>query len=87
MAKFQLKERKTLVNWNFFVFFSVLRHFGGVMEPIIELNLKSLTFPPAEKAVLHDIHFTVKEGEFVAVTGAPASGKSMFLHTLSLIHI
>ena len=53
------------------------------MEPIIELNLKSLTFPPAENAVLHDIHFTVTEGEFVAVAGKPASGKSMFLHTLT----
>lgn len=53
------------------------------MDAMIELKLNSLIFPPAKTAVLHDIHFSVREGEFVAVAGKPASGKSMFLHTLT----
>lgn len=53
------------------------------MKPIIELNLQRLIFPPAEKAVLHDIHLTVNEGDFIAVVGKPAAGKSMLLHTLT----
>lgn len=53
------------------------------MKTMMELHLKSLTFPPAETAVLHDIDFSVRRGEFVAVAGKPASGKSMLLHTLT----
>ncbi len=53
------------------------------MAPILELHLKSLCFPAAKEPVLKDIHFAVEKGEFVAVAGKPASGKSIFLHTLT----
>ena len=53
------------------------------MAPIFDLHLKSLCFPAAKEPVLKDIHFAVEKGEFVAVAGKPASGKSIFLHTLT----
>ena len=53
------------------------------MKPILSLHLNRLTFPPQEQSVLSNIDLLIEKGECIAVTGAPASGKTMLLHTLT----
>ncbi|UWG98821.1 energy-coupling factor transporter ATPase [Dehalobacter sp. DCM] len=53
------------------------------MEPAVQLKIKALTFPPATKIVLKDIDLTIQKGDFVAITGEVASGKSMLLHCIT----
>lgn len=53
------------------------------MEPAVQIKIESLTFPPETKAALHDIDLTVAQGDFVAITGAVASGKSALLHCIT----
>lgn len=52
-------------------------------DPIIQADIKKLTFPPSAQAVLREIDFTVHRGDFIAVTGEAASGKSMLLHAIT----
>ena len=40
---------------------------------------KSYTGPKGRRVVLHDIHLTVEEGEFVVVVGASGSGKTTLI--------
>lgn len=52
-------------------------------DPIINATIEKLTFPPSAQAVLREIDFTVNQGDFIAVTGEAASGKSMLLHAIT----
>ncbi len=45
--------------------------------------MTELTFPPSEQAGLRDINFTVNAGDFIAVVGEPAGGKSILLHGIT----
>lgn len=53
------------------------------MEPVVQLKIDSLTFPPETKKVLKDIDLTINKGDFIAITGEAASGKSMLLHSIT----
>ncbi|XCH80391.1 MAG: energy-coupling factor transporter ATPase [Candidatus Dehalobacter alkaniphilus] len=53
------------------------------MEPAVQLKIESLTFPPETKKVLKDIDLTINKGDFIAITGEAASGKSMLLHSIT----
>lgn len=53
------------------------------MKPIISIDLKSLVFPDEKEAALRDIKLEINQGDFVAVTGGTASGKSLLLHTIT----
>ena len=53
------------------------------MDTVLELKIKTLTFPGEEAAALKDIDLTVAKGEFLAVTGEAAGGKSLLLHTMT----
>ncbi len=54
---------------------------------IIKLNSLSKSYLDASKklSVLKDINLSVKEGEFVAITGASGCGKSTLLHLIGLL--
>lgn len=53
------------------------------MEPVIRLIIDSLVFPPETDAILRDIDLTINQGDFVAITGESAAGKSMLLHCIT----
>lgn len=53
------------------------------METVLNVNIKSLTFPPEETAVLKNINLEIKKGECLVVTGVSGAGKSLLLHTLT----
>lgn len=53
------------------------------MDSVLALDLKSLSFPPAEAAVLSNIQLTIRKGEFLALRGESAAGKSLLLHTMT----
>lgn len=53
------------------------------MNPAIQLKIESLAFPPETKKVLKDIDLTINQGDFIAITGEAASGKSMLLHSIT----
>jgi len=53
------------------------------MEPAVQLKIESLAFPPETKKVLKDIDLTINQGDFIAITGEAASGKSMLLHSIT----
>lgn len=53
------------------------------MKTALALNISTLSFPDTGKTVLRDIALTVKEGEFIVLTGGAASGKSLLLHTMT----
>lgn len=50
---------------------------------VMDVKIDRLTFPPSEQAVLRDIDFTVNAGDFIAVVGEPAGGKSILLHGIT----
>ncbi len=45
-------------------------------SPLIQVNGLSFSFPGAKTPALHDISFTIGEGDFVGVTGPVGCGKS-----------
>ncbi|WP_368294206.1 ABC transporter ATP-binding protein [Dehalobacter sp. TBBPA1] len=53
------------------------------MEPAVQLKIESLVFPPETNKVLKDIDLTINQGDFIAITGEAASGKSMLLHSIT----
>ncbi|NTU89014.1 MAG: ATP-binding cassette domain-containing protein [Actinobacteria bacterium] len=53
------------------------------MNDSVRLNIESLTFPPETADVLKNIDLTVARGDFIAITGDAASGKSMLLHSIT----
>ncbi len=53
------------------------------MEKAVEINIKKLIFPSQGEAALHDIDLTVAKGDFVAITGGVAAGKSALLHCIT----
>ena len=50
---------------------------------IAELHLSSLYFPAESKPALHDLDLIINQGDFIVITGPPASGKSLLLHCLT----
>lgn len=53
------------------------------METIANIKIEKLVFPHEEKPVLKNIDFKINRGDFIAVTGGVASGKSILLHTIT----
>jgi len=53
------------------------------MKPIIQLDIKALTFPDEKEPALKNIKLNINEGEFIAITGGAASGKSVLLHAIT----
>lgn len=53
------------------------------MKPIIQLDLKEITFPGDKEPALKNIKLNINEGEFIAITGGAASGKSLLLHAIT----
>ena len=54
-----------------------------ILEPIIQIDLKTLRFPGESTPALRDIKLNIQEGEMIAITGDVASGKSLLLHTIT----
>src|SRR6185436_3935956 len=46
------------------------------------IDFQGLEFAYGEKNILHDIHLTVKPGQFVALVGASGSGKTTLTNLL-----
>lgn len=58
------------------------------ISPILELNQITKSYnigTPIEAEILHDITFTLKQSEFVALTGPSGSGKSTLLNVIGLL--
>lgn len=53
------------------------------MKPIIQLDINALTFPDEPEPALKNIKLNINEGEFIAITGGAASGKSLLLHAIT----
>jgi putative ABC transport system ATP-binding protein len=54
--------------------------------PLIEIEqLGKIYKGEVETPVLHDINFTIEDGEFVAIMGPSGSGKSTLLHILGFL--
>ena len=53
------------------------------MESMISIDIKALIFPEEKEAALKNIKLDIKKGDFIAVTGGAASGKSLLLHTIT----
>ncbi|WP_373482988.1 ABC transporter ATP-binding protein [Acetobacterium sp.] len=53
------------------------------MKPIIQLDIKALTFPDEQEPALKNIKLNINEGEFIAITGGAAAGKSVLLHAIT----
>ena len=53
------------------------------MKPIIQLDIKALTFPDEREPALKNIILNINEGEFIAITGGAAAGKSVLLHAIT----
>lgn len=52
-------------------------------DTIMKVTIEQLTFPPEDHALLRQIDFTVNRGDFIAVMGKAASGKSLLLHAIT----
>jgi energy-coupling factor transport system ATP-binding protein len=50
---------------------------------MIRIHIEELTFPPEERVILHDIDLDIHSGDFIVISGASASGKSMLLHAIT----
>ncbi|WP_373484645.1 ABC transporter ATP-binding protein [Acetobacterium malicum] len=53
------------------------------MKPIIQLDIKALTFPDEREPALKNIKLNINAGEFIVITGGAASGKSLLLHAIT----
>ncbi|MEG0874776.1 MAG: energy-coupling factor transporter ATPase [Clostridiales bacterium] len=53
------------------------------METAVMVNIESLVFEPEAQPALKEISLDVKKGDFVAITGGVASGKSALLHCIT----
>ena len=53
------------------------------MKPIISIDLEALVFPEEKEAALKNIKLDINQGDFIAVTGGTASGKSLLLHAIT----
>lgn len=53
----------------------------------VERLEKSYPIPGGHLQVLHEVHFTVQQGEFVAITGPSGSGKTTLLALLGALDI
>ena len=49
------------------------------MTPILEISNLSRTFPGMDRNALDGVSFTVNEGEFIVISGANGSGKSVLM--------
>lgn len=50
---------------------------------IARIQISSLYFPDQSKPALKNINLVINEGDFIAITGSPASGKSVLLHCIT----
>lgn len=50
---------------------------------IAKIQIDSVYFPDRSKPALRNINFVINEGDFIIVTGSPASGKSVLLHCIT----
>ena len=46
------------------------------MQPIVEFSHVSFTYPRSSNPAIHEISFTIRQGEFVALIGPTSAGKS-----------
>jgi len=53
------------------------------MKPTIEFHNVSKTYPPEKVPAVHDISFSVMEGEFVCLIGASGGGKTTLLKLIA----
>ena len=53
------------------------------MKTLARIKIDRLTFPGQEKPALKNIDFEIRQGDFIAVTGGAASGKSTLLHVIT----
>jgi energy-coupling factor transporter ATP-binding protein EcfA2 len=53
------------------------------MDDIIKLRSVTYTYPNRQIPAIHEVNLTVKQGEFLLVTGPSGSGKSTLLRTLN----
>ncbi|MDQ7097198.1 energy-coupling factor transporter ATPase [Desulfosporosinus sp. PR] len=53
------------------------------MDTIAKIKIDKLSFPNEKEPALKNINFEIKRGDFIAITGGVASGKSVLLHSLT----
>ena len=55
----------------------------GMNLEIAKIQIDTVYFPDRVKPALRNINFVINEGDFIAITGSPASGKSVLLHCIT----
>lgn len=50
---------------------------------IAKIQIDSVYFPDQSKPALKNINLVINEGDFIIITGSPASGKSVLLHCIT----
>ncbi len=50
---------------------------------IAKIQIDTVYFPDRIKPALRDVNFVINEGDFIVITGSPASGKSVLLHCIT----